>query len=222
MVTDVLSPWPPSDPLVVVEGSSDNDGKECLVDGVAKCMKRLIIAARAKRMDRAVSRTRLRDARSPSVADMAILVSPCESCPSLSDVTAPPCATEAVAIGDEFTISSAVHLASVVTPGVNAPAVAGDSPLLRATKLLLTALMRPRVNRTQKLALWASCFLKILLLYHKTLGFHIKNKTLGEPHSHQDTHISTLFFVHYTFFGFIIVFVLCLFNAPGQRLDVNV
>lgn len=149
MATNVSSPWPTSDPFVVVVGSSCDDGQECLVDGVATCMSRLIIAARAKRMDRALSRTSPRDGRSPSVADLAILISPCESCRSLSNVAASPCVTEAAANGDEFTNPSAVRPASVVTPGVNASAVAGDSPLLRASKLLLTALMPPRVHRTQ-------------------------------------------------------------------------
>lgn len=135
VATNVSSPWATSDPFVV-DGSSRNDGQECLDDGPAICRSRLITAARAKRMDRAVSRTRLRDGRSPSVADMAILVSPCG--PS-STVAAASWATEVEAIGGEFTNPSAVHPASVVTPGANAPAdVAGVSPLLRARKLLLT------------------------------------------------------------------------------------
>lgn len=160
MVTDVSSPPPTSDPFVVV-GSSRDDGQGNLADGVATCISRLIIAARAKRMDRAVSRTRLRDGRSPSVVDMAILVSPCESCRSPSAVAASPCATKAAAtIGGEFAAPSAVHPASVATPGVNAPAVAGDSPLLRAIKLLLTTLERARVQQTQNSEKGARCIMK--------------------------------------------------------------
>lgn len=132
----------------MVVRSSRSDGQEYLADGVATCMSRFTIAARAKRMDKAVSRTTLRDGRSPSVADMAILVSPCESCRSPSAVAASPCATEgAPTIGGEFADPSAVHPTSAAMPGVNAPAVAGDSPLLQAIKLLLTALKRARVHR---------------------------------------------------------------------------
>lgn len=149
MATTVSSPRPTSGPFVDAVGSSRNEGQEYLAEGVVTCVSRLIIAARAKRMDRAVSRTRLRDGRSPSVADIAILVSPCELCRSPSAVAASPGATKAAAVGDEFTNPSAVHPASVVTPGVSAPAVAGDSPLLRAMKLLLTALERACVHRTQ-------------------------------------------------------------------------